>query len=435
MTITPEDNRNHPMKIAVLGTGYVGLTTAVALAHLGHQITGIDIDAERVDVLNQGHCPIVENQMPEYLAAGLEQQRLHFTTNVEEAATAELVFVCVPTPASASGHPDMSAIEMACTQLKPVVAAGAVVVCKSTVPVGTNQRIRDWLARPDVTVASNPEFLREGTALSDFLEPDRVVIGVESAREAEPLVQLFSAITDNIHVVETAEAELIKYAANAFLATKLSFVNEIARLADATGAKADAVLTALGSDARISPQFLTPGPGWGGSCFPKDTLALRQLAEDRDVEAPVITAAIESNRAQTSYIANAVERLVGHRPTTIGVWGLTFKAGTDDMRDSPAVTILDELVRRGHQITVYDPAAASTPFGVRRAVTPEAAAVGAELLVVLTEWQEFETLDLNPVREAMKVPHVFDTRGVLDAAAVAAADLRLLNAGPELLTA
>jgi len=435
MTITNEDSRNHLMKIAVLGTGYVGLTTAVALAHLGHQITGIDINAERVDVLNQGHCPIVEKQMPEYLAAGLEKQRLHFTTDVNEAATAELVFVCVPTPASATGHPDMSAIEMACAQLKPVVATGSVVVCKSTVPVGTNHRIREWLGRPDVTVASNPEFLREGTALSDFLEPDRVVIGVENAREAEPLVQLFSAITDNIHVVETAEAELIKYAANAFLATKLSFVNEISRLADATGAKAEAVLTALGSDARISPQFLTPGPGWGGSCFPKDTLALRQLAEDREVEAPVINAAIESNRAQTSYIANAVERLVGHRPTTIGVWGLTFKAGTDDMRDSPAVTILEDLVRRGHQIAVYDPAAASTPFGVRRAATPEAAVENAELLVVLTEWEEFKAMDLNPVRQAMSVPHVFDTRSILDPATVAAAELRLLTAGPELITA
>jgi len=435
MTITPEDNRNLQMKIAVLGTGYVGLTTAVALAHLGHQVTGIDINAERVEVLNQGHCPIVEKEMPEFLTLGLENQRLHFTTDVNAAATAELVFVCVPTPASPTGHPDMSAIEMACSQFKPVIAAGAVVVCKSTVPVGTNHRIREWLGRPDVTVASNPEFLREGTALSDFLEPDRVVIGVENAPEAEPLVQLFSAITDNIHVVETAEAELIKYAANAFLATKLSFVNEISRLADATGAKADAVLTALGSDNRISPQFLTPGPGWGGSCFPKDTLALRQLAEDRDVEAPVITAAIESNRAQTNYIANAIERLVGHRPTTIGVWGLTFKAGTDDMRDSPAVTILEALVRRGHDIAVYDPAAASTPMGIRRAATPESAAAGAELLVVLTEWEEFKSLDLNPVRQAMAVPQVFDTRGILDPAAVVEAQMHLLNAGPELMTA
>lgn len=420
------------MNIAVMGTGYVGLTTAVALAHLGHDVIGIDIDQQRVDDLNQGRCPIVEDQMPQFLVAGLQQGRLDFTTNITKADTAELIFLCLPTPATPTGHPDLSFMRVACRDLRTVAAAGSMLVCKSTVPVGTNPLIKEWIDRPDITVASNPEFLREGTALADFLQPDRVVIGIDDADASAPLQEIYAAVTSNIHVVAPAEAELIKYAANAFLATKLSFVNEIARLGAATGTNPEAVLAGVGSDQRISARFLKPGPGWGGSCFPKDTLALRQLAADHGVDTPVIDGAIESNRFQTTHIVKAISNLTRSQPATIAIWGLTFKAGTDDTRDSPAVTIAQQLVADGHHVTAYDPAAKTTPIGVTRAPTAEAATVGAELLVVLTEWEEFAALSLNPLRYAMAAPHILDTRGVLDPAAVAAAGLRLLSPGPSL---
>lgn len=415
------------MNIAVIGTGYVGLTTAVAFAHLGHDVTGIDIDHGRVEALNRGRCPIVEEGLPQVLAAGLDQSRLSFTTEAEACAAASIIFLCLPTPASPSGHPDLSAIEVACANISRVAAEGAIVVCKSTVAVGTNKKIQQWLGRSDLRVASNPEFLREGTALSDFLQPDRVVIGTTDAQAAEVLRLLYRDISDDINIVGLTEAELIKYAANAFLATKLSYVNEIARICAATDADSAAVLSGVGSDHRISAQFLNPGPGWGGSCFPKDTLALHHLALDLGLDAPVIGAAIESNDVHTAYVADAIDRLVDRKASPIAVWGLTFKAGTDDTRDSPAVAIVEKLLAMGHRVTAFDPEAQTTPAGAIRASTTHHATTGADLLVVLTEWADFAKADLRRVARHMRRPQAFDTRAVLDPAAAREAGLALLK--------
>ncbi len=413
------------MKLAVIGAGYVGLTTAVAFASTGHDVVGIDIDQSRVDLLNSGVSPIVEEGMSTYLGTGLSSGHLRFESEISAVADAEFIFLCLPTPTTPSGHPDLTFIEKACASIREVAAAGAIVITKSTVPVGTHRTVTTWLDRPDMAVVANPEFLREGTALADFLDPDRVVIGATERRAAERVADLYRGFTDSIVVVGPTEAELIKYAANAFLATRLSFVNEIARICAAFQADPTAVLEGLGADHRVGPHFLQPGPGWGGSCFPKDTIALRRLAIDAAIDVPVISGAIESNERQIDHIAKTIASMVpACGPAQIAVWGLAFKAGTDDTRCSPAMTIAARLAAAGHRVNTFDPATDSTPAGTTAASDMLEATRGAHVLVVLTEWDDFAKADMVEVASLMSGSLVYDARMILDRSEVEAAGLQ-----------
>jgi len=413
------------MKLAVIGAGYVGLTTAVAFASTRHHVVGIDIDQQRVDLLNDGVSPIVEEGMNTYLGAGLSNGHLRFEAEISAVSDAEFIFLCLPTPTTPSGHPDLSFVETACASIREVAAPGAIVITKSTVPVGTHKTVTRWLDRPDLAVVSNPEFLREGTALADFLDPDRVVIGAADPRAAERVADLYRGFTDSIVVVGPTEAELIKYAANAFLATRLSFVNEIARICAAFQADPTAVLSGLGADHRVGPHFLRPGPGWGGSCFPKDTIALQRLAIDASIDVPVISGAIESNDRQIDHIVNTIASIVpACGPARIAVWGLAFKAGTDDTRCSPAMSIASRLAAAGHRVTTFDPATDTTPPGTTSASDLFEAARGAHLLIVLTEWDEFAKADMSKVASLMAGSRVYDARMVLDGSDVEAAGLQ-----------
>jgi len=416
------------MKLAVIGAGYVGLTTAVAFASAGHDVVGIDIDRRRVDLLNSGVSPIVEEGISTYLSAGLFNGGLRFDSEISAVSDADFIFLCVPTPTTPSGHPDLSFVESACVMVREVARPGAVVVTKSTVPVGTHKSVSRWLCRPDLAVVSNPEFLREGTALADFLDPDRVVIGAIDRRAAERLADLYRGFTDSIVVVGPTEAELIKYAANAFLATRLSFVNEIARISAAFQADPTAVLSGLGADHRVGPHFLQPGPGWGGSCFPKDTIALRRLAIDAAIDVPVISGAIESNERQIDHtVATILSMVPACGSANIAVWGLAFKAGTDDTRCSPAMDIAARLASAGHRVTTFDPATEATPPGTTSAPDMFEATRGAHLLVVLTEWDEFAKADLTKVAALMSGSRIYDARMVLDSQAVDAAGLEYFS--------
>lgn len=416
------------MSIAVIGAGYVGLTTAVAFASTGHQVVGIDIDQQRVDLLNSGVSPIVEEGVSTYLRAGLSTGHLTFDSDISAVADAEFIFLCLPTPTTPSGHPDLSFVESACLAIRDVASPGAVAITKSTVPVGTHRTVSRWLDRPDLAVVSNPEFLREGTALADFLDPDRVVVGAIDRRAAERVADLYRGFTDSIVMVGPTEAELIKYAANAFLATRLSFVNEIARISAAFRADPTAVLAGLGADHRVGPHFLQPGPGWGGSCFPKDTIALQRLAIDAAIDVPVISGAIESNDRQIDHtIATILSIVPSCGVARIAVWGLTFKAGTDDTRCSPAMSITARLASAGHSITTFDPATEITPPGTTSAPDMFEATRGAHLLVVLTEWDEFAKADLNKVASLMSGSRIYDARMVLDRSGVETAGLEYFS--------
>ncbi len=423
---------NHqPPDVAVIGTGYVGLTTAVCLAHLGRNVVAVDIDEDKIGRLRLGEVPILEQGLDELLTEGLQNGRLRFSTSYQHAAEAPTVVLCLPTPSQSDGGLDLSYLEQAATKLSQILQTGAVVAIKSTVPIGTNQKLSKWLAREDVQVVSNPEFLREGTALSDFLYPDRIVIGAQQASAATQIADLYVGIDGPIQLTDPTSAEVIKYASNTFLAAKLSFVNELSRLCDHLGGNIEAVTEGLGSDHRIGSAFLTPGPGWGGSCFPKDTLGLAHVARMAGLKLPVVEAARTSNEIHQQYVIAEIGRIV-QRPleqARVGVWGATFKAGTDDTRDSPALEIMAELNRLGASVTVYDPAARPAEIPAETAGDPYTVCMGADLLVVLTEWPEFATVDLAKVAGTMREPLLYDTRYVIDNAKAAKAGIALVQPG------
>lgn len=408
------------MEVAVIGTGYVGLTTAACLAYLGHDVVGADASAEKVEALGRGVIPIVEERLDEIVAAGLGSGRLRFTTsNVEAAAAAEVVFLCLPTPMGEGGSADMSYVRAVAAEIGPHLRPGATVVNKSTVPVGSAGLVGDTLGRADVCVVSNPEFLREGTSVNDFLHPDRIVIGADDDEAATALIKLYDGLDAPVVVTDLTSAETIKYASNAFLATKLSFVNAMAELCESVGADATAVMHGMGLDRRIGLEFLRPGPGWGGSCFPKDTRALLRIADGAGYDFSLLRGVIAANDEQFDRVAAKVAGLVGGDLTgvRVAVWGLTFKAGTDDLRESPALEVVRRLLAAGAEVTAYDPTRPVVD-GVEVADDPYSASRDASVLVVLTEWPEFARPDFGLLRSMMDRPAIVDTRNVMEPAVV-----------------
>ncbi len=409
-------------RIAIIGTGYVGLTTGACFAHLGHDVICADVDVEKVDLLSAGGIPIVEDRLEQLVREGLDEGRLKFVVGAASAAAdCEVAFLCVPTPQNPDGSADLSYIQDASRELAPVLPFEAILVNKSTVPVGSTRVVERVLERPDVSVVSNPEFLREGSAVKDFLHPDRIVIGSEDQSAAIKVLSLYLGISAPTVVTDPATAETIKYAANAFLATKLSFVNAIAAVCEGVGADVNDVILGLGYDNRIGSEFLRPGPGWGGSCFPKDTKALVRIAAQVGYDFRLLDGVIAVNQEQFVRVVDKVRRSVGGDLSgrTVAVWGLTFKAGTDDLRDSPALEIIGRLLEQGALVQAFDPTVTSAdglPSGTSVALSTTDACAGADVLVVLTEWDEFRWQDPVALAEDMNGRAVVDARNILDRA-------------------
>ena len=404
-------------RIAVIGTGYVGLTTGARFAHIGHEVVCADIDAEKIARLNAGEVPILEPGLDELVAAGVAEGRLRFVVGAAEAVRdCEFAYLCVPTPQDAVGAADLSYIEAAAAEIAPLLPAGAIVVNKSTVPVGSTHVVERALKRQDIKVVSNPEFLREGSAVHDFLNPDRVVIGTDDRSSAVRVASLFLGLTAPVIVTDPASAETIKYAANSFLATKLSFINAMAAVCEAVGADINDVVLGMGTDPRIRADFLKPGPGWGGSCLPKDTQALVHIAEDAGYDFGLLKGVIAANVDQFERVVHRAAQMVGGSLDGIKVaaWGLTFKANTDDLRASPALEIISKLRGRGAVVRAFDPAIHRSVEGIPVADSAYTAVVDAELIVVLTEWDEFRSLDFEKLADLMATPRIFDTRNILD---------------------
>lgn len=414
------------MRAAVIGAGYVGLVQAAGLAHLGHEVTLSEIDRERVEGLRAGKIPIFEQGLETLISRAVGHGLLSFTDdNREAAAGAEVVFLTLPTPQGADGRADVSYVERVVDQLGPLLPEGTLLVTKSTVPVGTAERLRERLEAlgSGARVVSNPEFLREGTAVEDFLNAERVVVGAFDRADGERVADLYRGLAARIVLTDPTSAELIKYGANAYLAARLTFANALANLADVVGADILDVVEGIGLDRRIGPHFLRPGPGYGGSCFPKDTNALVAIAEDAGYDFELLRAVIKVNEQQPRLVVEKIRELVGDLDgATIGMWGVAFKAGTDDTRESPALAIAGLLTEAGSIVHAYDPEA-SHP-NVDMVGDPVEAAKGADLLLVATEWPEFLRVDIAQVAAVMNGEAVLDVRNLLDPDAVRAAGLR-----------
>ena len=413
-------------RIAVIGTGYVGLTTGACLASLGHHVVCADIDPDKIDRLKQGEIDILEPGLPELVSEGVAAGRLQFVLGARHAIVrpeepaVEVVFLCVPTPMGEGGAADLRAVEAVANEVRHLLPKGCVVVNKSTVPVGTAEATRKMLGRRDVSVVSNPEFLREGSAVHDFLHPDRIVVGSDAQDAAERVAALYSKLGAPTQLTDAASAEMVKYAANCFLAMKLSYVNALADLCERLGADVIEVTEGMGYDRRIGQTFLSPGPGWGGSCFPKDTHALLQIAAAAGMDFELVGASLRTNETTQRHVVDKVRAAVGGRLAgkRIGLLGLTFKAGTDDLRDSPSLAVAKLLRDEGAELSGYDPACPHDVPGVTEGITvvddPLEASKDAAALVVLTEWPQFRTLDWARMAEVVAEPVVVDTRNLLD---------------------
>lgn len=424
--------------VAVIGAGYVGLTTAACLASLGHQVVCADVDQEKVDALSRGEATIREPGICELVVEGLASGRLGFVLGASAAVSeADIVVLCVPTPMSATGAADLTTLESVVSELREMLLPGCVVVNKSTVPVGTAARVAGLIDRADVAIVSNPEFLREGSAVYDFLNPDRIVVGSADRDPvtAQRVADLYKKLDTPVLLTDSASAEMIKYASNCYLATRLSFVNTVAELCEYLDASIDDVTAGMGHDERIGKSFLRPGPGWGGSCFPKDTVALLRIAESVGSDFAVVRAAIESNQKQHDLVIDKVRKAVGGdlAGVRIGLLGLTFKAGTDDLRDSPALAIAERLAAEGAELLGYDPSLQGPVPGVTDRVritgTAYHAANGAAAIVLLTEWPEFRALDWARIAGLLDGRSVIDTRNHLDPRTVARAGLSYQGIG------
>ena len=412
--------------VCVVGAGYVGLPTAACLAHLGHDVICVDLDEAKIANLQQGHVEVFEDGLPELVSAGLASGRLKFAVGASEAVTAtEFVVLCVATPEGANGGADLSAVEAVTREIAPLLRSDAVVVTKSTMPVGSAAGValmlQDSGAPSTVAVVSNPEFLREGTAVREFLGPHRIVIGADDEVAASRVATLYEGVNAPVVTTSLSSAEMIKYATNAFLATKISFVNELANACEALGADIPEVIRGLELDARIGFGGLAPGPGWGGSCFPKDTAALMHATEVAGYGFELLRATVDVNRRQRSRVVDKIRDACGGSLDSVRValWGLTFKANTDDMRFSPAVDIARLLVEHGATVRAFDPAAgaaARAELGDLLEIASDAfdAVNDAEVLAVVTEWDEFRNVDLARVASMMAKPRIIDARNVLD---------------------
>ncbi len=415
------------MRVAMIGTGYVGLVSGACFADFGHVVTCIDKDAGKIARLHQGEMPIYEPGLDTLVAENVRAGRLHFATDARAAvAEADAVFIAVGTPTRrGDGHADLSYVYAAAQEIAGHLEGFTVVVTKSTVPVGTGDEVEAIIAkvRPeaDVAVVSNPEFLREGAAIGDFKRPDRVVVGTNDERAREVMRELYRPLNLNespLLFTSRRTSELTKYAANAFLALKITYINEIADLCEAVGADVQQVARGIGLDNRIGRKFLHAGPGYGGSCFPKDTLALVRTAQDAGAPSKLVETTVRVNDARKKGLAGRVERLVegGLAGKTVGVLGLTFKPNTDDMRDAPALDLIPALQAAGAEVQAYDPEgmaeAAKLLDGVAFLDGPYEAAQGADVLVIVTEWDPFRALDLDRIKDLMRAPVVVDLRNI-----------------------
>jgi len=433
------------MKITIIGSGYVGLVTGACLSEFGHQVVCLDQDAEKIALLKSGRIPIYEPGLEALVAKNVKEERLSFFTDLSPSvARAEVVFIAVGTPSSrrGDGYANLSYVYAVAKQIAPLLEGYTVVVDKSTVPIGTAQHvariIRDANPDADFDVVSNPEFLREGAAIKDFMLPDRIIIGSSSERATETIKKVYNPlylISTPFVVTDPNTAELTKYAANAFLSTKISFINEMANLCEAVGADVISLAKGIGLDGRIGGKFLHPGPGFGGSCFPKDTLALLRMAQEHGAHSRIVEAAVEVNAAQKARMVKKIRDALGgiEAGKTIGVLGLTFKPETDDLRDAPSLTILPLLHEKGAILQVHDPqgmpeAARLYPdFHYMKSAYD--ACQGADALVLMTEWNQYRALDLERIKNSMKGPVFIDLRNVYDPAIMRAAGFSYSGVG------
>jgi UDPglucose 6-dehydrogenase len=412
-------------KVAVIGTGYVGLTTAACLADLGHDVTGVDIDREKVHTLQQGTPTIYEPGLQELMTRTLKGGRLRFTDDYAMAIPGvDYVFIAVGTPPGRRGEADLVFIKQASKSLAATMTATLTIVNKSTVPIGTGDIVSRIVGENLETeipfhVVSNPEFLREGSAIHDFMHPDRLVFGSHDRRAAEAVAGLYSRLQTTILITDLYTAEMIKYASNAFLATRISFINEMARICERVDADVKVVAEGMGLDRRIGPMFLDAGIGYGGSCFPKDVKALARMAENNGLHPELLDAVMEINLDQRTLVVEKLREVLGGiRDQVIGILGLSFKPNTDDIRDAPALDVIQSLLLKGATVRVYDPKA--MPVAKRQLNSVHycedayAVATGADALLVVTDWDEFKTLDLERIKHLMRRPVVVDGRNIYE---------------------
>ncbi len=438
------------MKIAVIGTGYVGLVTATCLAESGNDVVGLDKDARKIQMLEAGRLPIYEPGLLELVQRNCREGRLRFTTDLGKAITAaRIVFIAVGTPQGPDGSPDLADLWNVADALAPHVSDAQIIIVKSTVPVGTNRALAERLlarsaSKGPVDVASNPEFLKEGAAVDDFMKPDRVVVGVRRPEVAETLHELYAPFlrTERPFLVMSPEsAEMTKYVANAMLATKISFINEMANLCERLGADINDVRRGIGHDARIGFQFLFPGAGFGGSCFPKDVRALISMAKQMGVPVDVMAAVDRVNEAQKQVLAHKIRTHYGSalNEKTLAIWGLAFKPRTDDVREAPALALIDALLSDGVQLRVHDPEAMANVRALYREQLvfcdrPYGALEGADGLAIVTEWQEFRNPDFEVMRRLLREKVIFDGRNLYEPKIVAGYGFTYYAIGRKLLT-
>lgn len=416
------------MKLSIIGTGYVGLVTGTCFAEMGHEVTCIDIDAAKVERMKKGECPIYEPGLETMMQANYKEGRLHFANNYDSVTKAEAIFLAVGTPSSDDGQADLKYIFGACDSIAPFLRDGSIVVVKSTVPVGTGNKVREHLkskTNKKFYVVNNPEFLKEGSAVEDFMKPERIVIGcleTESGDKIEELYEPFNRQVKRTIRMSNVSAEMTKYAANCFLATKISFMNEVARLCDVVGADVEEVRHGISTDSRIGSQFLYPGPGYGGSCFPKDVKALVFTAKENGVPFRIIEAVEEVNKEQKKYIVGKVLKHFNNdlKGKTFVVWGTAFKANTDDVRETPAIDTVKALHDAGAKVRIHDPEAADNfeqymgkmNIPVDQFENKYDALNGADGLIVMTEWKQYRAPDFEEIKSRLKNAVIFDGRNL-----------------------
>jgi UDPglucose 6-dehydrogenase len=430
------------MRIAVIGTGYVGLVSGACLSEFGHHVVCVDKDGPKITALNGGTIPIFEPGLEDMVAANVNAGRLFFTQSLADAVRqADAVFIAVGTPSRrGDGHADLSFVFAAAEEIAPALDDYTVVVTKSTVPVGTSRKVEETIRRirpdADVDVVSNPEFLREGSAIEDFLRPDRIVVGCDSDRAQKVVTEIYRPLYLNetpILFTSRESSELIKYAANAFLATKITFINEIADICEKVGADVQDVARGIGLDGRIGSKYLHAGPGFGGSCFPKDTVALLKTSQDCGAPARIVEAVVSVNNQRKIAMAQKIEQAFGGvAEKTIAILGLTFKPNTDDMRDAPSLIIVPHLQAKGARVQAYDPEGAKEARALLNLETCSdayEALTGADGVVILTEWNEFRALDLNKVKALLRRPLMVDLRNIYRPTQMAAAGFDYISVG------
>ncbi len=416
------------MKLTIIGSGYVGLTTGACFAEVGHEVMCVDNDTRKIETLLRGEIPIYEPGLAELVRGNVAAGRLSFTTSTEEGVDhGEVVFIAVPTPPNPDGSVDLKFIEKVAREIAPCIKSYKVIVDKSTVPVKTGEKVTETIQRyapgADFDVVSNPEFLREGSAVADLMKPDRIVFGADSDRASALMKKVYEPFRAPLLVTDINSAELIKHAANSFLALKISYINAISEICEASGADVELVAEGIGMDARIGRQFLNAGLGYGGSCFPKDIAAFIAISEQLGVPFDLLKEVQNINRRQLDRFVDGIRKALWVLDEKrIAVWGLTFKPNTDDLRCSVAVSLVERLLDEGAHVVAYDPKGmeriAETPLASRIELvsSPEAAAAGAEALVIATEWPEFSRVDFRAVRQSMVAPLLFDGRNLLDPA-------------------